>query len=85
MAKVHLSEDEIKMYQEGNELDQKYLEYYKKTGGREFYFCIGMPFFPIDEKYGGLIGMYDECIKRGITWEELLGTDGEWNTDEIPA
>ena len=55
----------------------------EKVGGKPFGFTIGMDLsVDIDKEYGGLVGLYHECIKQGKTWEELLGTDGNW--DEIP-
>ena len=41
-----------------------------------------MPDFEVEEKYGGIEGLYEECIKQGKTWEELLNTTGKW--DELP-
>ena len=60
-----------------------YLEYNEKVGGEPFGYCIGMEdIVDIDKEYGGLVGLYHECIKQGKTWEELLKTSGKW--DEIP-
>lgn len=48
-------------------------EYKKATGGKE---PIGLivPFGYPDgvEEHGGVEAVYDECIEKGITWEELL-------------
>ena len=51
-------------------------------GGKPFGYCTGAPDYQIDEKYGGIEGLYKECIEQGKTWEELLQTSGNW--DEIP-
>lgn len=59
-----------------------YLEYNEKVGGEPFGYGIGMADVDIDKEYGGLVGLYHECIKQGKTWEELLKTSGKW--DEIP-
>lgn len=61
-----------------------YLEYNEKVGGEPFGYTTGMSVaVDIDKEYGGLVGMYHECIKQGKTWEELLGTSGV--ADEIPV
>ena len=56
------------------EMQKKFKEYKKATGGKE---PIGLivPFgYPEGvEEMGGPIAVYDECIKRGVTWEKLLG------------
>lgn len=57
-----------------------YLEYNQKVGGSPFGCTVGMPVVNL-EQYGGLSGMYRECIKRGISWEELLQWDG--HSDEL--
>ena len=59
-----------------------YLEYNDKVGGKPFGYCTGMPDFNIEETYGGIEGLYEECIKQDKTWEELLNTTGKW--DELP-
>jgi hypothetical protein len=61
-----------------------YLEYNEKVGGEPFNdCCIGAPDVDVQKQYGGIVGLYHECIKQGKTWEELLQTDGKW--DEIPV
>ena len=72
MAKKTLEDWEIKLYQEDEE-GRKYLEYNEKVGGEPLGMIV--PFgYPenIDQYNGSVIAVYDECIKRGITWEELL-------------
>lgn len=57
-----------------------YLEYNEKVGGEPFNdCCIGMPDFHVDRDYGGIVGLYHECIKQGKTWQELLGVSGKWD------
>ena len=80
MSKVELSELDVRILNMTDE-GKAYLNYYKKIGGKPFGLTIGMPDFKIDERFGGVIGLYDECIKRGTTWEELLNTNGKF--DEI--
>lgn len=82
MAKIEYDEVDIEIF-EMTAIGRAYLEYNEKVGGEPFGNCIGMPEFEIDKKYGGLVGLYHECIKKGKTWQELLGTDGKW--EEIPA
>ena len=66
-------------------IGRAYLEYNDAVGGEPFGYTSGMPvdvLDDIDNEYGGLIGLYKECVKQGKTWEELLKTDGKW--DELP-
>lgn len=58
-----------------------YIDYNREVGGKPFGFTTGMPLEADPEKYGGIAKMYRECIRRGITWEELL----QWNghSDEL--
>lgn len=78
MAKAKLDRVDKKILSETPE-GRAYLEYNDKIGGEPFGYCVGMPFFDIEGKYGGLEGLYRECIRQGKTWEELLGTDGHWD------
>lgn len=81
MAKIEYSKVEIEIFKL-TPLGRAYLEYNEKVGGEPFGYCTGMPEFEIEEKYGGIEGLYAECVKQGKTWEELLKTTGRW--DEIP-
>lgn len=56
-----------------NRLEKKFKEYQKVTGGQEKIGLI-VPFgYPHGvEERGGVEAVYDECIEKGITWEELL-------------
>lgn len=60
---------------------QAYLQYNEAIGGDPFGFTVGMPLEADPELYGGIAGMYRECIRREITWEEFL----QWNghSDEM--
>ena len=78
MSKRMLSDFEIKVLNMDDE-GRKYLKYNDKVGGKPLGLTIGMPDFKIEERFGGVIGLYDECIKRGITWEELLNTNGKFD------
>lgn len=81
MAKIEYDEVDIEIFGM-TAIGRAYLEYNEAVGGEPFSECTGMPDFEIDKKYGGIVGLYHECIKQGKTWEELLNTDGKW--DEIP-
>lgn len=80
--KIEYDQEDLEMFSL-NPQGRAYLEYNEKVGGKPFGLSIGMPVLEINEKYGGIVGMYHECIKQGKTWEELLGWDG--HSDEIPA
>lgn len=79
MAKIEYTKTDIEIFKL-NSIGRAYLEYNDKVGGEPFGYCTGMPDF--EEKYGGIEGLYEECIKHGKTWEELLNTTGKW--DELP-
>jgi hypothetical protein len=58
---------------------KKFEEYQKATGGEDIIgFMVPFGYPPGVEERGGVIAVYDECIKKGVTWEELLG----WNPPE---
>ena len=50
----------------------KYLEYNDKVGGEPLDLMIPFGFPDGFDKYGSVIAVYDECIKQGIIWKELL-------------
>lgn len=81
MAKIEYTKTDIEIFKL-NSIGRAYLEYNDKVGGEPFGYCTGMPDFEVEEKYGGIEGLYEECIKQGKTWEELLNTIGKW--DELP-
>lgn len=81
MAKIEYTKTDIEIFKL-NSIGRAYLEYNDKVGGEPFGYCTGMPDFEVEEKYGDIEGLYEECIKQGKTWEELLNTTGKW--DELP-
>lgn len=81
MAKIEYDDVQEEIFKE-TPIGRAYWEYNEKVGGKPFGYCTGMPVIKIDEDYGGLVGLYHECIKQGKTWEELLQTTGNW--DELP-
>lgn len=54
-------------------LSEKFKRYKKATGGKEPLGLIVPYGYPEGvEERGGVAAVYDECIEKGITWEELL-------------
>lgn len=54
-------------------LSEKFKRYKKATGGKEplgYIVPVGLP-DGVEER-GGIGAVYDECIAKGVTWEELL-------------
>lgn len=73
---MKLTEKEKKILQDEEEL--AYQEYKKKLGGEPIGLIIPFGYPPGVEEKGGVIAVYKECIKKGVTWEELLN----YNVDE---
>lgn len=73
---MKLTEKEKKILQDEEEL--AYREYKKKMGGEPIGLIIPFGYPPGVEEKGGVIAVYKECIKKGVTWEELLN----YNVDE---
>lgn len=49
-----------------------YLKYNDAVGGEPIGLTVSFGYPDGVEKMGGVIAVYEECIKQGITWEELL-------------
>jgi hypothetical protein len=71
MPKIEYDETDLKLF-EMDEEGQKYLEYNDKVGGEPIGLIVPFGYPEGVEEMGGVIAVYDECIKQGITWEELL-------------
>lgn len=71
MSKVRYEDWEIRSFKESEE-GQKYLEYNDKVGGEPIGLIVPFGYPEGVEEMGGVVAVYDECIKQGITWEELL-------------
>lgn len=69
--KIEYESWEIKLFN-GTEEGRKYLEYNDKVGGEPIGLIVPFGYPEGMEEMGGVIAVYDECIKQGITWEELL-------------
>jgi len=78
MAKVKYDDVDIRLFKE-TAVGRAYLEYNDKVGGEPFNPSLDLGDIDLEEAYGGMVGLYHECIKQGKTWEELLGTDGKWD------
>ena len=81
MAKKVFDEIQRDIYSR-SPIGRAYLEYNDKVGGEPFGFNGAMPvdvLDAVDVKYGGVVGLYHECIKQGKTWEVLLDTSGKWD------
>lgn len=71
VAKIEYDEADLKLFKMDEE-GRKYLEYNDKVGGEPIGLTVPFGYPEGVEKMGGVIAVYDECIKQGITWEELL-------------
>lgn len=71
MAKIEHEDWQIELFKESDE-GKKYLEYNEKVGGEPLGLTVPFGYPDGFERYGSVAAVYDECIKRGITWEELL-------------
>ena len=71
MAKIEYDSVDLKFFNETEE-GRKYLEYNDKVGGEPLGLTIPFGYPNGVEEMGGVIAVYDECIKRGVTWEKLL-------------
>lgn len=71
MGKIEHDAADIKLFKETEE-GRKYLEYNEKVGGEPIGLMVPFGYPKGVEEMGGVIAVYDECVKRGVTWEELL-------------
>jgi hypothetical protein len=71
MPKIDYDSVDLKFFNETEE-GRKYLEYNDKVGGEPIGLMIPFGFPKGVEEMGGVIAVYDECIKQGIPWEDLL-------------
>ena len=69
--KQRLTAYDIARYSETEE-GRKYLEYNEKVGGEPLGLMVPIGYPHGVEEMGGVIAVYEECIRRGITWEDLL-------------
>lgn len=76
--KVKLDSFGLRMFKETEE-GRAYLEYNDKVGGEPLGLIVPIGYPEGVEEMGGVIAVYKECIKRGKTWEELLGYEEDPN------
>ena len=69
--KIVYDDEDIALFRETEE-GRKYLEYNEKVGGEPIGLMVPIGYPPGVEEMGGVIAVYEECIRRGITWEDLL-------------
>ena len=69
--KIEYDSVDLKYFNETEE-GRKYLEYNDKVGGEPIGLIVPFGYPEGVEEMGGVIAVYEECIKQGITWEELL-------------
>jgi len=72
MPKVRYDAWEIRLFEETEE-GRKYLEYNQKIGGDPISLTVPVGYPPGVEEMGGVTAVYEKCLEKGITWEELLG------------
>lgn len=71
MAKIEYDSVDLKYFTETEE-GRKYLEYNDKIGGEPIGLVIPFGYPSGVEEMGGVIAVYEKCIEKGVTWEELL-------------
>ena len=69
--KIVYDDEDIALFRETEE-GRKYLEYNEKVGGEPLGLMVPIGYPAGVEEMGGVIAVYEECIRRGITWEDLL-------------
>ena len=69
--KIVYDDEDIALFRETEE-GRKYLEYNEKVGGEPIGLMVPIGYPDGVEEMGGVIAVYEECIRRGITWEDLL-------------
>ena len=69
--KIAYDDEDIALFRETEE-GRKYLEYNEKVGGEPLGLMVPIGYPAGVEEMGGVIAVYEECIRRGITWEDLL-------------
>lgn len=69
--KIHYDKDDVEMFQ-AHEEGRAYLKYNDAVGGDIIGLMVPDGYPRGVEEMGGPIKVYEECIRRKITWEELL-------------
>ena len=71
MSKIEYDSVDLKYFNETEE-GRKYLEYNDKVGGEPIGLIIPFGYPDGVEEMGGVIAVYEHCIKHNIKWEDLL-------------
>lgn len=71
MSKVEYDSVDLKYFNETEE-GRKYLEYNDKVGGEPIGLMVPFGYPEGVEEMGGVIAVYEHCIKHKIKWEDLL-------------
>lgn len=71
MAKIELSRGQIELFNMDDE-GKAYLKYNDLIGGDPIGLTVPFGYPDGVESMGGVVAIYDECIKQGKIWEELL-------------
>ena len=71
MSKIEYDSADVQLFK-GTPEGKKYLEYNEKVGGEPIGLTVPFGYPQGVEEMGGVIAVYEECIKQGVTWEDLL-------------
>jgi hypothetical protein len=71
MSKIEYDSVDLKYFKETEE-GRKYLEYNDKVGGEPIGLMVPFGYPKGVEEMGGVIAVYEHCIKHNIKWEDLL-------------
>ena len=71
MPKVEYDDCNLEYFNKTEE-GRKYMEYNDKIGGEPIGLTVPFGYPAGVEEKGGVIAVYNECIEKGITWEDLL-------------
>ncbi|MCO7176881.1 hypothetical protein ACFP7A_12555 [Sporolactobacillus kofuensis] len=71
MVRIRLTPEDRKHYEQTAE-GRAYLEYNDKVGGEPIGLMVPTGYPQGVHEMGGVIAVYNECIRRGMTWKELL-------------
>lgn len=82
MAKKNLKPLMIEIYNETEE-GKKYLEYNDKVGGEPIGLMVPDGYPKGVKERGGPVAVYNECIEKGVTWEELIGYSHEIDDNTV--
>lgn len=77
---MKLSRYEIEQHEKTKE-GRAYLEYNEKVGGEPIGLTIPFGYPEGVKEKGGVVKVYQECIRKGVTWEELLNYEEDPDVD----